>query len=585
MSEPTRHRSGWQLYRQLLVYSYNYKLALFVAFIGMVLAAASDTGFAALIKPLMDEGFIGKDPLSIKYIPAIMVCVVLLRSLSVFVAEYCIKWVGRRVTFEIRNQLFERIVNLPASYYDSHSSSHLISKLIFDVEQLANAATNVVFVLVRSGLTVIGIIAWLAYLNWKLTAFFVVLTPILVWLVRLMTSRLRHASERIQKSMGDITKVTQEAADGQRVVKAFNAQQSELDTFIKVNNTNRQQAMKLATVAAAGTPLLESVAAIFIGVIVFIALHQAAIGEFSAGGFISYLTALMILMPSARQLSSINQTLQQGIAASHSTFELMEEAIEEDKGKVEKTQIKGDVEYRQVCFEYPGADSMALDNVSFKVAAGQMVALVGASGSGKTTTASLLARFYVPSRGEILIDGVNINDYRLVNLRKHLAYVSQETVLFDDTIRNNIAYGEPEAVDEQRLQAAVTAAHVAEFSSRLPEGLETKVGEKGLRLSGGQRQRIAIARAIYRNAPVLIMDEATSALDSESERHVQSAMEALTEHRTTLVIAHRLSTIERADMIVVMDQGRVVESGTHAELLARGGAYAGLYNLQFQNSA
>ena len=334
MTDSTRHRSGWQLYKQLLGYSYNYKLALFVSFIGMVLAAASDTGFAMLIKPLMDEGFIGKNQETIRWIPAFMVAVVMLRSFTVFVAEYCIKWVGRRITFDIRNELFERIVNLPASYYDSHSSSFLISKLIFDVEQLANAATNAVFILVRNGLTVIGIFAWLAYLNWKLTLIFIFITPVLVWLVRLMTDRLRKASERIQQSMGDITKVTQEAADGQRVVKAFNALEQECDSFFKVNNNNRQQAMKLATVASAGTPLLEAVASVFVGIIVFFALQQAAIGEFSAGGFISYLTALMILMPSARNLSSVNQTLQQGIAASHSVFSLLEELPEKDDGKV-----------------------------------------------------------------------------------------------------------------------------------------------------------------------------------------------------------------------------------------------------------
>ena len=584
MTDPARHSSGWQLYKQLLGYSYEYKLALVVAFIGMVLAAASDTGFAALIKPLMDEGFIAKDQNSIRSIPALMVGVVLLRSITVFVAEYCIKWVGRRITFDIRNQLFTRIINLPASYYDSHSSSYLISKLIFDVEQLANAATNVIFILVRNGLTVIGIFAWLAYLNWKLTLFFIVVTPILVWLVRLMTDRLRRASERIQQTMGDITKVTQEAADGQRVVKAFNAQGQEYKTFYRVNNTNRQQAMKQATVAAAGTPLLESVSAIFVGIIVFVALHQAAVGEFSAGGFISYLTALMILMPSARQLSNVNQTLQQGIAASHSAFSLLEELPEQDTGNVERDRVEGSVEYRGVCFAYPESDEQVLNDVSFEATPGQMIALVGASGSGKTTTASLLARFYLPHEGAIRVDGINIADYRLANYRKHISYVSQETILFDDTVRNNITYGQEDEIDESRLLDAARAAHVMEFVERLPDGLETIVGEKGLRLSGGQRQRIAIARAIYKNAPILILDEATSALDSESERHVQAAMEALTEHRTTLVIAHRLSTIERADLIVVMDQGRVVETGTHDQLLAAGGTYAGLYKMQFQTS-
>ena len=585
MREPAQHTTGWQLYRQLLGYGANYKLALFFSIIGMVLAAASDTAFVALMKPLMDEGFVAKNQESIKLIPLAMVGLVFFRGVATFIAEYCIKWVGRRITYDIRNELFERVVNLPANYYDTHSSSHLISKLIYDVEQLANAATGALFVLIRNGLTVVAVFAWMSYLNWKLTLFFLVLAPVMVWLVRLMTHRLRKASERIQQSMGDITKVTQEAADGQRVVKAFNAQARECETFREVNNSNRQQAMKLTVVSAAGTPVLESISAIVIGVVIFFALNQAAVGEFSAGGFISYLTALMLLMPSAKRLSSVNQTLQMGIAASHSAFGLLQQAIEKDEGTVEKERVKGEVVYRQVCFEYPGADAVALENVSFEVSAGQMVALVGASGSGKTTTASLLARFYLPTSGEILVDGVNINEYRLQNLRSHLSYVSQETILFDDSIRNNIAYGQSGSVDEDRLLAAAKAAHVLEFADRLADGLDTMVGEKGLRLSGGQRQRIAIARAIYKDAPILIMDEATSALDTESERHVQSAMEALTEHRTTLVIAHRLSTIERANMIVVMDRGRVIETGTHGELLAANGAYAGLYNMQFQPGA
>ena len=585
MRDPNQHASGWQLYGQLLGYTKRYTPALLVALVGMIFAAASDTGFAALMKPLMDEGFVAKNQDSIKLIPAVMVALVLFRGITTFVAEYCIKWVGRRITYDIRNELFERVINLPSSYYDQHSSSFLVSKLIYDVEQLANAATGAIFIIVRNGLTVIGIFAWMTYLNWKLTLFFLVLAPIMVWLVRLMTHRLRQASERIQQSMGIITKVTQEAADGQRVVKAFNAQAQEQETFRQANNMNRQQAMKSATVAAAGTPILEFLSSIIIGLVIFIALHQAAQGDFSAGGFISYLTALMVLMPSAKRLSSVNQTLQMGIAASHSAFALLRQEIETDQGTLEKSRVSGEVEYRDVSFGYPNVDSAALENISFKVAPGQMVALVGASGSGKTTTASLLARFYLPSKGEILVDGVNINDYRLKNLRSHISYVSQETILFDDSIRNNIAYGQSGDADEDQITAAAKAAHVLEFTNRLADGLDTQVGEKGLRLSGGQRQRIAIARAIYKNAPILIMDEATSALDSESERHVQAAMEALTEHRTTVVIAHRLSTIERADMIVVMDQGRVIETGTHKELLAANGAYAGLYNMQFQTSA
>ncbi len=584
MSDSQQAVSGLQLYKRLLSYSGHYKLALFVVFIVSIVAAASDTSFAAVVKELVDDGFIARNPDGAILYTGLMLALVVVRGLATFIGAYIITWVGRRVIFDIRSALFNRVVNLPASYYDNNSSSAIISKLIYDIEQLANAATSAIFVVIRNGLTVIGVFSYMTYISWKLTGLFLVLVPVLVYMVRIMSRKLRKSSENIQQSIGDITKVTQEATDGQRVVKAFNAQEQEIEVFNQANNRNRQQALKQIVASAGGTFVLEVVAGIAIGAVIYLALLQSAAGEFTTGGFVAYLTALLVLMPAAKRLSGVNQMLQAGIAASNSAFKLLDQEPERDTGTLERDRVQGSIQYKGVIFGYEGTDDAAVENISFNVESGQIIALVGASGSGKTTIANLLARFYTVSNGEILIDGVNINDFRLQNLRHHLAIVSQETMLFDDTIRNNIAYGHAAEVDPERLNAAASAAHVSEFVDKLPQGMDTLVGEKGLRLSGGQRQRIAIARAIYKNAPILIMDEATSALDTESERHVQAAIEALTENRTTLVIAHRLSTVERADKIMVMDQGRILEMGTHKELLAKNGAYANLYKLQFRDN-
>ncbi|MEE8387398.1 MAG: lipid A export permease/ATP-binding protein MsbA [Acidiferrobacterales bacterium] len=583
MSDSRQTVSGLQLYKRLLSYSGHYKLALFIVFIVSIVAAASDTSFAAVVKELVDDGFIARNPDGAILYTGLMLALVVVRGLATFIGAYIITWVGRRVIFDIRSALFSRVVNLPASYYDNNSSSAIISKLIYDIEQLANAATNAIFVVIRNGLTVIGVFSYMTYLSWKLTALFLILVPVLVYMVRIMSRKLRKASENIQQSIGDITKVTQEATDGQRVVKAFNAQEQEIKVFNQANNRNRQQALKQVVASAGGTFVLEVVAGIAIGAVIYLALLQSAAGEFTTGGFVAYLTALLVLMPAAKRLSGVNQMLQAGIAASNSAFMLLDQEPESDTGTLERDRVQGSIQYKGVVFGYEEADGTAVENISFDVDSGQVIALVGASGSGKTTIANLLARYYTVSNGEILIDGININDFKLQNLRHHLAIVSQETMLFDDTIRNNIAYGHETEIDLKRLAAAANAAHVTEFVDKLSQGMDTLVGEKGLRLSGGQRQRIAIARAIYKNAPILIMDEATSALDTASERHVQAAIEALTENRTTLVIAHRLSTVERADKIMVMDQGRIIEIGTHKDLLAKNGAYSNLYKMQFRN--
>lgn len=578
MSKVSRPVSGLRLYRRLLTYAWPYKSKFAIAVTGMIVLSLTSAAFAAMMKPLVDQGFVGKDMATIHLVPPFIIGLFLVRGIANFFSQYSVSWVGRRVTFDIRNALFTHLTRLPSKFYDVNVSGGLISKLIFDVEQIAATVTDAIFVVVRDGLTVAVMAAWMTYLNWKLTVVFAILLPISSLLVRAMSRRFRLTSRQIQLSMGEISQVTQETTEGQRIVKAFGGQETEIRAFTKANERNRRQAMRKVTVSAVGMGLVQLLAATALAVVIYFALLS---GEITAGGFVSYITAVTWMMGPARRLSNINVTIQTGLAAAQSAFALLDEPAEPDTGTVKLAQVRGWIEYRHIGFRYPVAESDALSDVSFTIEPGQTVALVGSSGSGKTTTASLLPRFYSATQGEILLDDVNINDLVLANLRQHIAIVGQETLLFDDTIRQNIAYGQEGPVDNERLMQAAKAAHVLEFTEKLPQGLDTFVGERGMRMSGGQRQRIAIARALYKNAPILILDEATSSLDTESERLVQAAMQKLMENRTTLVIAHRLSTVEHADRIIVLAHGRVVESGAHQELLAYNGVYAGLYRLQF----
>lgn len=578
MSKVSDSHGSWRLYRRLLGFAWPYKWKFLVAVIGMALLALTSASFAALMKPLVDHGFVGKELETIRLVPPLIIGIFFIRGVANFMAQYSVNWVGRRVIFDIRNQIFSHLTRLPSSFYDKQASGGLISRLIYDVEQIAAAVTEAVFVVVRDGLTVLAMTAWMIYLNWKLTILFALLVPISTLLIRAMSRRFRKASEKIQQTMGAISQITQQVAEGQRVVKAFGGQDTEIHAFKEANEKNRRHTMRKVMVSAVGMGAVQLLAAVALAVVIYFALLS---GEITAGGFVSYITAVTWLMNPSKRLGKINETIQTGLAAAQSTFALMDEPVEQDFGTVSLSTVRGRIEYRHVGFRYPIAESEALTDVSFTIEPGQTVALVGASGSGKTTTASLLPRFYRVTQGEILLDGININDLVLTDLRHHLALVGQETLLFDDTILHNIAYGHQGVINEERAKQAAEAAHVMEFSEKLPQGLNTLIGERGMRLSGGQRQRIAIARALYKNAPILILDEATSSLDTESERLVHAAIRKLIENRTTLVIAHRLSTVEQAHRIVVLEHGRVAESGTHKELLRHNGVYAGLYQVQF----
>jgi len=566
------------LYKRLLRYAWPYRGAFFWAVVAMVIGSATEPAFAALMRPLLNGGFVAKDPQSMRVMPLAVVGLFLVRGLASFASNYLMNGVGRRVVFDVRAEMFARLLYLPTSFFDAHSSGVLIAKLIYDVEQVASAATRALSTLVKDNFTVLGLLAWMFYLHWGLTLSILVAAPLITWVNRRMGRRFRRTSRSIQDSMGAISHIVQEAVDGHRVVKTFGGQRQALELFAGANETNRCENMRRVRVAASGVPFVQLMAATALAWVVYEAMRQS---HASVGAFMSYITAMMMLLAPIKRLTQINETLQTGMAASQSVFALIDQPVEAETGARTLSTVSGHVEYRDVCFRYAPEGRPAVNGVSFTLKAGQTLALVGTSGSGKTTIANLLPRFYNAQSGTILLDGVDTRELSLPNLRSHIALVSQETVLFDTTIKENILYGHKTPDNEARLEEILEAAHLNEFLKDLPQGLDTWVGERGVRLSGGQRQRIAIARALLKNAPILILDEATAALDTESERHVQAAMARLMENRTTLVIAHRLSTIEHADCILVMSKGKVVERGTHAELLSLKKTYARLHEMQF----
>ena len=578
-----------QLYLRLLGYVRPYWIAFVVAIGCMGLSSIVEPVFPAVMKGLLDNGFSNaKNNWDWLIYPCAILGVFVARAVLGFIGDYAMSWVSNNVVAELRQAMFARIVNLPTTYFGDHTSGRLMSRVAYDVGGVAGAATSALTTLVKDSLSVIGLLAWLIYLNWKLTLVAVAMVPFIALAVRGFSGRLRNVARGIQESQGTITQVLQEAIEGQKVVKIFGGQDYERERFRDSVQKQRRLNMRGTIAAAAQGPIVQFFAAVALSTIMGVALRQAASDQTTVGGFVSFITAMLMLLAPVKRLTDINSQIQRGLAAAESVFEVIDEAPEPDQGTIALARVQGLIEFSTVHFAYPGAESDALKGVSFSARPGECVALVGQSGSGKTTIANLLPRFYAIASGEIRIDGHLLADIQLDSLRSNIALVSQEVVLFDDSVAANIAYGSRRNANSDEIHAAAKAAHALEFIQNMPQGFDTQIGEKGIKLSGGQRQRLAIARAILKNAPILILDEATSALDSESERHVQAALETLMQGRTTIVIAHRLSTIENADRIVVLNKGNVVETGTHAELLGRDGAYANLYRIQYamdQNGA
>ncbi len=571
------------VYGRLLGYAKPHWRMFAIGVAGTTLFAATNGGQMWFVQKFLNDAFDAQHPAPrylLWFVPAMIIALFVLRGIGDYVSNYFTGYVGRQIIKAMRGELFAKYLRLPVAYYDRASSAAMLSRLTYNVELVAEAATNSIASLIRDSLTFLILLAYVFYINWRLAAFVLVLVPPLSSLIRRINLLFRRYSTRIQNSMGDVTRVAKEALDGQRVVKAFNAQEHEQRGFEAVNEHNRRSQMRLIGTKAASNPIIQIIASVGLAVIMYFAVRQAIAGQIQVGDFVAFLGALIFCSQSLRNIVNVFGPLQQGIAAGASVFEVLDAPSEPDTGSRPLLRAIGTVSFRNVGFIYSAEKGAVLRGIDVEVEPRTTLAIVGKSGSGKSTLVSLVPRFYDPQQGAVLLDGVDVRDYRLADLRNQIGLVGQDVVLFDDTIRNNIAFSMTGATRES-VEEAARAAYVLEFANELPLGLDTIVGDRGTLLSGGQRQRIAIARALLKNAPVLILDEAMSSLDTESERRIQAALAQLVRNRTTLVIAHRLSTIEQADRIIVMSEGAIVESGTHRELLTRDGHYAQLHRLQF----
>ena len=583
MSKPARNKQNTPhianakvLYLRLLRYAWRYKLAFALGIFSLVIWSATNTGFLASIRQVIDDGFIKQSPDKLTQLPLLLFGLMALRAVSGFISNFSMRWLGRYVVEDLRRDTFKRLMQLPVGFYDANSAGLIVSKLTFDAEQMSGACTKVVLTVVRDSFTALGILGYMLYLDWRLTLVFALIAPLMALYIKKMTPKLRVAGKQVQQSVGEMTQVAEEAIAGQRIVKIFGATDYEFERFANVAAKNRRMQIRVGRLSGLSSMVVELLAAMALGLIVYY-----AIGRFSAGEFAAFVGALLMLIAPIKNLAAINEDLQLSLVAAQSVFGVMDTATEVNEGSKEITRAKGDIEFKNVTLSYVNAKRPALNNLSFSIQPGEKLALVGRSGGGKTTLVNLLPRFYELQQGLVLLDGIDIRALELKNLRSQFSLVSQDVILFNDTIFNNIAYGVLRNATEAEVIEAAKAAHAWEFISQLPNGLQNEIGDRGVRLSGGQRQRIAIARAILKNAPILLLDEATSALDTESEQHVQAALDTLMLNRTSIVIAHRLSTIENADRILVMDQGEIVESGSHQELIALSGYYTKLYQKEF----
>ncbi|MGM0631782.1 MAG: lipid A export permease/ATP-binding protein MsbA [Pseudomonadota bacterium] len=575
--------SGLRIYQRLLKYVLPHSGMFAICLVGYAIFAASSPATAAWLGWTIDQ--VEAQNADARLIsPILCVLIVLMRGVGGFLGGYSLEYVANHVIHRLRVQVVHQLLSLPVGFYDGQTVGRLVSKVTYDVMQIKGAATNAVTILLREGLTVVGLLLALFWTNWRLSLVFLLVAPAVGWVVYLATSRYRKYSRQMQDSMGDVTQITNESIRGQRVIRTFNATGHVARRFSRASESNRRQNMKMVLTEATATPLIQVLVSIAMAALLWFAMSPRILANTSAGELVTFLTLAGLLAKPLRQLSGVNAIIQRGIAAANSIFDLLDEEPEKDIGTRGISRARGAVSFRHVQFAYRTGEPV-LNDISIDVEPGQAVALVGRSGSGKSTLVSLLPRFYDPVAGQVLLDGVDLREYRLEDLRRQIALVSQEVVLFDGTVAENIAYGYDQEVDEEKLLEAARNAHAMDFVSELENGIHSQVGEGGSRLSGGQRQRIAIARAFLKDAPLLILDEATSALDSESEHHIQEALNTLMRGRTTFVIAHRLSTIENADRILVMDQGRIVESGRHRELLEQGSHYARLHRMQFNEPA
>lgn len=567
--------------KRFLTYLTPFKFPFFIAILGMLGYAAIDSLVISQFAPMIDKGLKDTNSDFLRIAALAIIPLFLIRGIFNFMGSYTLSWISSQVVMKMRQELFDKYIHLPVEFHDHQSAGALISKVTFDTEQVANAAGKAFLTLIREGAFVIGLLVVMFWNSWQLSLIFILIGPVVALIVNFVSKRFRIVSRAIQKAMGSLTTGVEQVVKGHKVVLMFGGQKLESDKFKHTNNHNRQQTMKLATAQILSVSTIQVIASVALAFVLYLASTPNMLSELTPGVFITVVFAMMALLKPLKQITTVNNEFQKGMAACSSIFDLLDEQVELDDGKRELSRVKGNLHFNDVTFTYPTKEQPALRNISFDVKAGQTVALVGRSGSGKSTLSSLLTRFYRPQSGSISIDGVSLNDVTLRSLRKQFALVSQQVTLFNDTIANNIAYGCADTVTREQIIEAAKAAHVSEFVEQQSNGFDTVVGENGVTLSGGQRQRIAIARAILADSPVLILDEATSALDTESEKLIQKALDALQKSRTNIVIAHRLSTIENADLILVIEQGEVLESGTHSELLVKDGMYAQLHKMQF----